>query len=317
MFMKTVQLSVGPAPTLEYCNLHPEKLNKEVFRRFYDDLNKDRKKDMTFFFNNLETIKIVDVPKSKGITSNAGAQYEMVGNVIEIIDKNMFDSYIDHELLHMASSIKDEEGNTYSGFIQGRGEYGIGYGIDEGYTALLDDRYFIHRTPYKEKYNYRTYQVVKFLATRVEEFISREKMEDLYFTADLLSLIETLEKYTSEAETMQFIHNIDEILLTFEQARIKNIPLCYKRYADCMLFICEAWLYRIDEGYINGNLTKKEYEYCLNMVKHMFNSRIGLKYIPFQSYDISKYYPQIENKVVKKLAKKYGEKEKIRLSHTN
>jgi len=310
MKLATVELSVGESPTLDYCNLNPYNINNKIFKRFIEDLNKDRKKDMTFFLNNLETVKIKKVSKLKGVVSGAGAQYSMDKNIIEIIDHDRFDDFIDHELLHMSSSILDENGNIYSGFIQARGEYGIGYGLDEGYTSLLDDRYFLHRTKVKEVENLQIYQVVKTLAKRVEEFIGQEKMEDLYFSANLLDLIQILGKYTSVSSAMQFVHNIDEILMLYEQAAFRNIPFCFKKYAECMLFICEAWLYRIDEGYINGQLNKEEYIQCLDMIKQLLNARLSLNVLPIKSYKIDKFYPQMKNRVAKRLEKKYSNKRK-------
>ena len=308
MKLASIDCNIGATPTLDYCDLTSDKLSKKYINRFYVDLNKDRKKDMTFFFNNLNTLEIKKVPSTKGIISRAGAQYCMNNNVIEIIDYLRFNDFIDHELLHLSSSIKDEDGNLYSGFIQTRGEYGIGYGLDEGYTSLLDDRYFLHRSKTKEIENLRIYQIVKIIAKRIEEFIGKEEMEDLYFTADLLSLVNTLSKYTSISSTTKFLHNLDEILLYYEQAPIRNIPLCYRKYSECMLFICEAWLYRVDEGYINGQINKEEYNHLLEMIKTLLNSRITMVHLPIRSVKLDKFYPAIKEKVAKKLELKYKEK---------
>lgn len=41
---------ISITPTYDYCILNPKRINNEIFKRFIDDLNKDRKKDITFFF---------------------------------------------------------------------------------------------------------------------------------------------------------------------------------------------------------------------------------------------------------------------------
>lgn len=205
----------------------------------------------------------------------------------------------------MASSIIKDNNNYYSGFSQTNNNLGIGYGLNEGYTALLDDRYFIHRNKEKENYNHFIYQVVKVLAENIEYFIGQEQMEDYYFKADLLSLCTCLSHYTSLFETVNFIHNIDLILLKYEQAKIKNYPLCFKKYSECMLYIAEAWLYRITEGYINRKFTKDEYKKCLGFIKQLLKERLSINNTFIKSIKLDDYYPIIKNKVDKKLFKRY------------
>ena len=303
MSSATVELNIGESPKLDYCNLYCSKLKNPIYKNFVDDLNKDRKKDMTFFYNNLETLKVKKIRPYKGICYDAAAQYNMTENVIELITLNRYKTFIDHELLHMASTIKDENGNIYSGFIQLRGENGIGYGIDEGYTALLDDRYFLNRTEEKKTLNKKTYCLVKYLAGMVEEFVGKEDMEDLYFEANLFELVDFLSSYTSLDEAGQFIHNIDIILTTYEQARFKRRFLCLKKFAECNLFMAEAWYARVTQGYIDGKLTKDEYKACLEDIKRMLRNRVTIGHFPIQSYNTEDYYDIIKRKVDKKLIK--------------
>ena len=303
-----IEVNVGPSPTLDYCNINSPRLKEPMFKRFVDDLNRNRKKDMTFFYNNLDTLEIKRIDRLKGICYDAAAQYGMDENAIEIIALDRVDTFIDHELLHMASSIKDEDGNVYSGFIQTRGELGIGYGLDEGYTALLDDRYFMDRTPEKKILNPNIYCVVKYLAKMVEEFVGQENMEDLYFEANLFELVEFFESYTSLEETIQFIHDMDEILLGYEQAKFKKTFLCLRKFTDCNKFMAEAWYSRVTEGYLEGKLTREEYMACLEDIKRMLRNRIKVGHFPIQSKNTEDYYGTITHKVNKKLLKVYDEK---------
>ena len=43
-----------------------------------------------------------------------------------------------------------------------------------------------------------------------------------------------------------------------------------------MLFIVEAWVYRIAEGYINGQMNNKEYLNFLKMARHILSYRISI-----------------------------------------
>ena len=298
---RMIEIKIGPSPTLDKVPINSPRLKNPMFKRFYDDLNRDRKKDMSFFFNNLETIKLKYINSLKGICYDAAAQYSMDQNIIEVVCKDRIDTFIDHELLHMSSSILDEDGNVYSGFIQTRGDIGIGYGLDEGYTSILDDRYFLNRTEEKPKLNQQTYCVVKYIARMVEQFVGQEEMEDLYFTANLYDLVDFLASYTSLYEATQFVHNIDEILLCFEQKKNKNYFLCLKKFAECNLFMCEAWYSRITLGYMEGRLTEEEYNNCLEDIKGMLNHRISLQGLPIKSPSTSHYFDIIRKKVDKKL----------------
>ncbi len=299
-----VEINIGATPTLDYCYINSPRLKEDIFKRFVDDLNRNRKKDMTFFYNNLESVEI-DYNCKKGVCYDAAAQYEMEKNLIQIINNKEVDLFIDHELLHMATTIKDKDGNIYSGFIQLRGKYGIGFGLDEGYTALMDDRYFINRTEYKPERNKQIYCVIKYIAGLLEDFFGQEYMEDLYFSANLLELVTMLSSYTSLEETIQFLHNMDLMLIYFEQKRFRNYLLCLKKYAECNLFLYEAWYTHLKSEYIEGMMTREEYEKALELLKRITSHKMGFRGFPIQSPNISKYFKVINKKVNKKLLHKY------------
>ena len=49
-----IEVNIGATPTLDSCKFKSPRLKEEMFKRFVEDLNKDRKKDMSFFYNNLD-----------------------------------------------------------------------------------------------------------------------------------------------------------------------------------------------------------------------------------------------------------------------
>lgn len=98
---------------------------------------------------------------------------------------------------------------VFSGFSQSyfdkdtNKKISFGSGINEGYTEYLTKRYFAR---YIQNSNYK--DLVSFVR-EIEKIIGYEKMEKLYFHADLKGLILELSKYISEEEIMKFINNVD------------------------------------------------------------------------------------------------------------
>ena len=62
-----IEVNIGETPTLDSCKFKSPRLKEEMFKRFVEDLNKDRKKDMSFFYNNLDTLEIEYIDPYKGI----------------------------------------------------------------------------------------------------------------------------------------------------------------------------------------------------------------------------------------------------------
>jgi hypothetical protein len=199
-------------------------------------------KDLTNFYNNINTIKIGHPeeanfdPKttsffdyaaklsSKINDDNNAGTYSVVGNVIALNDIEKLDA-INHELLHLASGISatEEDDTYYGGFAQKYyslkdGMVVIGEGLNEGYTELLNRRLFPG-----EHGGTVSYEMVLSLAGKVEEIVGKDKMQSLYFNADLKGLIDSLKEYASEKEIMDFIANTDFLLNYFGNDNNKNV----------------------------------------------------------------------------------------------
>ena len=103
-----------------------------------------------------------------------------------------------HELLHMASTrIKD--GKDYCGFDL---DSIIGTGINENYTDYLLEKYFIKEQEYDRK---------RLLLDELELIVGEEKLEDMYFKADLPSLIKELSKYNETKDVIKLIYDYDSL----------------------------------------------------------------------------------------------------------
>lgn len=113
------------------------------------------------------------------------------------------DDIASHELLHMSSTYKKGP-ILLMGFSQHIGtDYSIGNGLNEGYTERLNLKYFTHK---KES---TAYIQERFMAEGIENIVGAEKMEQLYFQADLKGLINELEKYSTKEQVINLIKKID------------------------------------------------------------------------------------------------------------
>lgn len=133
------------------------------------------------------------------------ADYSITSNNINLYTRHNIENSIYHELLHMASSIYDKEKEVRkSGFFEGTKEYSVGYGIDEGYTEYLNIKYFS-----SERKCY-LYEII--ISRLVELIVSKNKMQKLYFKADLVGLCSGLASYSTEKSVKNFIFKSDYIL---------------------------------------------------------------------------------------------------------
>lgn len=133
------------------------------------------------------------------------ADYSITSNNINLYTRHNIENSIYHELLHMASSIYDKEKEVRkSGFFEGTKEYSVGYGLDEGYTEYLNIKYFS-----SERKCY-LYEII--ISRLVELIVSKNKMQKLYFKADLVGLCSSLAGYSTEKSVKNFIFKSDYIL---------------------------------------------------------------------------------------------------------
>ncbi len=131
--------------------------------------------------------------------SQESGSYEVNHNIITLLENDRNNS-ITHELFHLSSSVVNGK-RVFSGFSQASNDFSIGRGINEGYTSLLDKRYFEN-----DSSAYQLFQVIDIL---IEKIIGQEKMTKMYFEADLYGLIETLSKYCYEDTAYELIKDID------------------------------------------------------------------------------------------------------------
>ncbi|MCM1370525.1 MAG: hypothetical protein NC181_01345 [Clostridium sp.] len=198
--------------------------------------------DLTNFYNNINEVKInnntgfFDYFKRKKSYDTLG-HYKVEKNTIEIIH-NKYSIY--HELFHLLSTHIGEN-IGYFGFMQYSEENGhenaIGYGIDEGYTQFLTQRYFDNNKGEWDKVGYK-YQV--YVAEIIEKVVGRNQMESLYAKGNLYGLISELQKYVSSDQIYNFINDMDfvyRVQYNGENTTNENMCSSIKRISE-FLIIC-------------------------------------------------------------------------------
>src|SRR5574344_640205 len=158
--------------------------------------------NLNYFYRNIQSVKIknVDTIKNSRNSNKTVAQYSHFNNLITL-SKDASESSIHHELLHLSSSISIDK-NSWSGFSQKIDKVcPIGYGLNEGYTALLTNEFFnggLYSYPFECK-----------IAFLVENIVDQEEIEKLYFEADLKGLISIFEQYSEINSILRFIKDLD------------------------------------------------------------------------------------------------------------
>lgn len=253
--------------------------------------------DLTRFYNNLQSLSIKREKTfffhQKSLHKASGF-YSHDDNRISLLEKYKLIP-LDHELLHMASSYPDSK-RAYVGFQQYdlKKCVSIGSGLNEGYTSLLEDRYFSHIGS-----SGRSYPTESYFAERLELIMGQSDMEQMYFRADLYSLIETLKKYDTEANIMAFIRHLD--FFNKYGSKIKLIGKHYlsESYRELSLMLMRWGLEKIkvryQEGAISETKMMNQFARYVSTFDPTFRFR-GKKYTCFTEDDIRDiYYKSMDN----------------------
>ena len=200
--------------------------------------------DLKFFHRNISSLVFNFLKREQNSEKNTTTigLYSPRYNKISLLQNTSRNTAM-HELFHMASSYYDNNKRninqqSFSGFFQwNKDGLDIGYGLNEGYTQLLTNRYSTEH--YNDSYKFET-----LVAEGVEEIIGQEKMQSLYLQANLKGVIDELKKYEDERTIMKFIQYLDyynrysqsEILLPQKQQRMNNCSRFLEEFIAKNLF---------------------------------------------------------------------------------
>lgn len=166
---------------------------------------------------------------------------------------NAKNDVVSHELLHMAST-KKIGSFIFCGFKQRKFENGCwfsrGSGLNEGYTELLDLRYFAKR---KITNNYSEQQLI---ALGIENIVGKETMEKLYFDSDLEGLISRLSLYATREQVFALYKKIDAC----HSSEGKNQETYHRLAKEIRIEIASLQLANNKQRLLDGKITQQEYE---------------------------------------------------------
>lgn len=176
-----------------------------------------KEEDLPLLFSNLKTLSVKKYKLNDYIfLKNFDAYYSSNVNTITI-HKNKL-NVIYHELFHMASSFYNKDNQMiFTGFEQNNlFKKGIGKALNEGYTQILTERYFSEKLE-------NVYNIEKSFAQVIEMIVGKEKMQSLYFRADLPGLINEFQNYCNNDEIIKLLNDLDILSKYSNKEKIKNV----------------------------------------------------------------------------------------------
>lgn len=253
----------------------------ECINSFLNRLHKNNPNiDLNLFYKNLINLSIKEKRNFNRfgfLKTGIKGIYNIKKNEIEIL-KNDYSFTIFHELLHCAST-KKEEKFFNTGFYKKYSKFTIGRTLNEGYTSLLEERYF------KNNFRYNDYSNIMLIPKAIELLIGKSKMENFYFTSDLNGLIKEFEKYgVDKKQVIFFLDELDYIKhnLGFEE----NKSICQEAIYNITNFLISCYK-------IKDSLKSEDYMNFFNIqikVNNITYSFFNDEYSFHKPYDTPKYY---------------------------
>ena len=200
-------------------------------------------RNLVYFHNNIKNLKFkTKLSKvDKFFDKSMIGSYNPVKNTIQI-DPSNTSRALSHELLHLASTTKDFS-KVFTGFAQRRNIACFGYGLNEGYTELLNNRYFLDKKS-------TIYYAEQLYAQGIEKLVGRQQMEYYYFIGELSYLYQDLKKYYSDEEIQKLIVSLDIINdYSYNDKRTKRQDrLLKKSFKISYLLIYKGLLKKLEES---------------------------------------------------------------------
>lgn len=238
----------------------------EYINNFINFINSNQNIDLKLFYENLKNLVIKKKTlfnKFFFIKYNIRGYYDGLKNKIVIIKEDNFYS-IYHELLHCASRkiIGNEINIGFHKFIidnkSNKIIFNMGKSLNEGYTALLEKRYFSNI-----KHNQKSgYIIEEFIASMIEKIIGKDHMEKLYFNADLCGLINYLKEFASYNDIILFLMYFNKISITSNvKTNPKEIEYIYKFIGA---FLLKTYTYKLGRSFENNEIKYDKFKVLMN-----------------------------------------------------
>ena len=263
--------------------------------------------NLDIFYKNIKTLKLEGTNGDKLNYNDSLSEYNLYENKIYyIFDK--FKISIMHELFHLASTIKTDK-RIYSGFFQKDLETNewIGYGLNEAYTAILDDRYFADYVSNKREYVGNSYNLAKYFVSMIESALGSSEMETFYSECNLYDLTKELSELTDFKSTIYFYRALDYMALNHENNKRLSKTTLLKMIDYALRYTAKVYFMIYNILYIQGSITVKEYKEFLSVFKKQLQTPIIVgKYIKRKNKVVSdEEFKELQLQTREKALKKY------------
>lgn len=273
--MKDIKLELSDPPKIGQIEFKIEKLDRFKDTNYYNYIlnfyntteQKLTKEELNVFYDNIRSLDIHE----KMFLFDIRGEYATKTNQIFIL-KNFFkEDTLNHELLHMSSTVCDYKNDiVYSGLSYYSKKIKLGDGLNEGYTELQNRRLF--DSDNKE----HCYECQIVLAKLIEKIIGNELMRKLYFTADLNTLIKILQIYNNQMPVGKFIKYIDKTIesdLLIVRKFKEDFNTDYFKYITS--YLITTYTNKMYLKYLKGDITEDEYlrniDYYVESIFDIFN----------------------------------------------
>lgn len=214
-------------------------------------------------YSNLSTISFAE---SNILTAlnNEEAYYDWERNKIYYCNF----AYLFRQLLYASTFTK--KGNVYiCGFQQAdlrrfRG-HSIGRGFNEGFTSLLEEKYF----------KSFTWSLMELSIARNIRKLGEKQIEDLYNKMDLAGLISFMRKFESEKEVFDFLQKLDYINAHQHSTRACSTEIP-DLYYECQLFSFRCYIYKLLKELECGKIDFKTANSKLRLMINLSQSKLML-----------------------------------------
>ena len=236
--------------SIDDINIELNKQQNEYIKNFLNTMK--RHNCINNFMDNLKNVELVKNSKKMSGYTNINNKDNNIKIYLGDGTKTLVGF---HELCHLASIRYDEEKDTYyCGFNNEFIFNGLGSGINEGYTNVVTNRYFLDEKTYSNDIGYSIGQV---LSELVEKIVGTTNMENYYFNANLEGLVNDLSNYMEYEEAINVIKSIDT-LVSYSYI-MEEYYLFNKKNKDKWLEILDNTIKRLFYT-LTDKLIKKEME---------------------------------------------------------
>lgn len=246
---------------------------KETLHTFYDVLKNELLEENLYnFYNNINELKVFVNRTFFGKFFSTSGSYKYNKNSIFLNDTT--DECIYHELLHLSSNRFDENNTNYHcGFMFCDINSNIGYGINEGYTEYLTQKFF--------DVEQKSYIFETLVARYLEQIIGEDKMQKFYFNGDLYGLYKELLKYSKEIQIKNFINRLDYYTIRGYKVKFgREVDFIVNQENSIINYLINIYSNKLD---LNSSLEEQE------------KNKLKIKFMTDITKDYDEYYEETYN----------------------